>query len=378
MTDTFDDASQARTPRLLVVDDDERVRSTHARMVRAFGFEVETASDGIEALAKLAMDIDLVLLDAEMPGMDGFEVARRIREDPQHTYLPIVMVTGRAGREDHRRAIEVGINDFVLKPVDAAEVRLRTRWLLDLKRAYDRLSEHGRELERTVERRTAALRVALEEVTRAKRLTYDAHLDTIRRLMIAAEYKDKDTAGHVERIGTYARMVAGELGLSPGTVETIQHAAPMHDIGKLGVPESILLKPAELDEREWVLMRAHTTLGARILAGSPSPVIQMGETIALSHHERWDGTGYPNGIAGDAIPLEGRVCAVVDVFDALTMDRPYRRAVPADQVVEMMKASSGAHFDPEVLEAFLGVLDDIVEIRARPLQSRGVEGSAQA
>jgi putative two-component system response regulator len=125
-------------------------------------------------------------------------------------------------------------------------------------------------------------------------------------------------------------------------------------------------------------MRSHTTLGARILAGSPSPVIQMGETIALSHHERWDGTGYPNGIAGDAIPLEGRVCAVVDVFDALTMDRPYRRAVPADQVVEMMKASSGAHFDPEVLEAFLGVLDDIVEIRARPLQSRGVEGSAQA
>lgn len=352
--------------RILVVDDDEHVRNAHSRMVRAFGFEVETASDGIEALAKLAMDIDLVLLDAEMPAMDGFEVARRIREDPQHAYLPIVMVTGRAGREDHRRAIEVGINDFVLKPVDSAEVRLRTRWLLDLKRAYDRLSDHGRELERVVERRTTALRTALEEVTQAKRLTYDAHLDTIRRLMIAAEYKDKDTAGHVERIGTYAQMVADALGLSPGTVETIQHAAPMHDIGKLGVPEAILLKAGPLDDSEWTLMRSHTTLGARILAGSPSPVIQMGETIALSHHERWDGSGYPNGLARDAIPLEGRICAVVDVFDALTMDRPYRHAVPTDRVVEMMKASAGAHFDPDIFDIFLRVLDDIMEVRARP------------
>jgi len=254
----------------------------------------------------------------------------------------------------------------VLKPVDSAEVRLRTRWLLDLKRAYDRLSDHGRELERVVERRTTALRTALEEVTQAKRLTYDAHLDTIRRLMIAAEYKDKDTAGHVERIGTYAQMVADALGLSPGTVETIQHAAPMHDIGKLGVPEAILLKPGPLDESEWTLMRSHTTLGARILAGSPSPVIQMGETIALSHHERWDGGGYPNGLARDAIPLEGRICAVVDVFDALTMDRPYRHAVPTDRVVEMMKASAGAHFDPDIFDIFLGVLDDIMEVRARP------------
>lgn len=364
MSETFQAAFTSRTPRILVVDDDEHVRRAHARMVQAFGCEAETASDGIEALTKLAMDVDLVLLDAEMPAMDGFEVARRIREDPYHAYLPIVMVTGRAGREDHRRAIEVGINDFVLKPVDASELRLRTRWLLDLKRAYDRLSEHGRELERTVERRTQALRSALEEVTRAKRLTHDAHLDTIRRLMIAAEYKDKDTAGHVERIGIYARMVADELGLSPGVVETIQHAAPMHDIGKLGVPEAILLKPASLDDDEWEIMRSHTTLGARILTGSPAVVIQMGETIALSHHERWDGSGYPNGLSGKEIPLEGRICAVVDVFDALTMDRPYRRAVPVDQVVEMMKDSAGAHFDPEVFDAFLGVLDDIVKVRA--------------
>lgn len=354
--------------RVLVVDDDPGIRSSHARIVEAFGYEAETAADGIEALAKLPLDIDFVLLDGQMPNMDGFEVAQRIRADPEYSYLPIVMVSGLTRNKDRRRAMEVGINYFISKPVDCQELGLRAKWLLDLKTAYDRLQDHEAELERAVMRKTEALRTVLEEIAEARRLTHEAHLDTIRRLLIAAEYKDRDTAGHIERIGLYSDVLARALGLAPGEIELILRASPMHDVGKLGVPDQILLKPGKLDDEEWALMRAHTTMGAQILAGSSSPVIQMGEKIALSHHEKWDGSGYPNGIAGEDIPLEGRICSVVDFFDALTMDRPYRKAVPNERVLEMMKEGAGTHFDPEILDVFLGVMDDITRIQAEYLQ----------
>jgi len=348
-----------RTYRILVVDDDPVIRSAHTRIAQALGYEVETACDGIEALAKLPLDIDFVLLDGEMPNMDGFEVARKIREDPKYSYLPIVMVTGLTRPQDRRRAIEVGINDFINKPVDAQELGLRTKWLLEMKSAFDRLQDQQAELERAVDRKTSALRTALREMGEAQRRTHEAHLDTIRRLTIAAEYKDEDTARHIERIGLYSEVLARALGFSPGDVEIMLHAAPMHDVGKLGVPEQILLKPGKLDDEEWVVMRSHTTMGARILAGSDSPLLQMGEKIALSHHEKWDGSGYPNGLSGEDIAIEGRICGVVDFFDALTMDRPYRKAVPNDEVLEMMKGDSGTHFDPDVLDAFLSVLEEI-------------------
>lgn len=357
--------------RVLVVDDDPEIRSSHARIMRAFGYDVETASDGIEALAKLPLDIDLVLLDGDMPIMDGFEVARRIRKDPGHSYLPIVMVSGLTSNEDRRRALEVGVNDFISKPVDAQELCLRAKWLVDLKIAYDRLKDHEAELEEAVERKTNSLRTALEDMTEARRLTNEAYLDTIRRLMIATEYKDPPTAGHIERIGLYSRVLARALRLPPGKVELIFHASPMHDIGKLGVPDQILLKPGKLEEEEWVVMKAHTTMGAEILSGSSAPVIQLAERIALSHHEDWDGSGYPNGLSGEQIPWEGRICAVVDFFDALTTDRPYRKAVPNERVLEMMKVRAGTRFDPEMLDVFLGVIDEIMEIQAKYRPPRG-------
>jgi putative two-component system response regulator len=350
--------------RILVVDDDPSIRSAHARLVTALGYQVETAADGIEALAKLALDIDMVVIDAEMPNMDGFEVAKRIRADAENAHLPIVMVTGLTRSQDRRRAMEVGINDFVNKPVDAYELGLRTKWLLELKTAHDRLADQQKQLSRAVERKTQALRVALDEMTEARRLTHEAHIDTIRRLMVAAEYRDHDTAGHIERIGLYSQVVARALGFSPGDTELVLHAAPMHDVGKLGVPDSVLLKPGALDEREWEQMRAHPTMGAEILSGSTSPVIQLGAKIALTHHEKWDGSGYPHGLAGDAIPLEGRICSVVDYFDALTMDRPYRAALPRAQVLHMMREASGRHFDPKVLETFFAVIDDVATIQA--------------
>lgn len=352
-----------QTYKILVADDDEMIRTLHAEFVRGFGYEVEIAADGIEAIAKIGLGVDLVLTDAHMPNMDGFEVARRIRKNRTSDELPIVMVTSLEAREDRLRAYEAGINDFINKPVDHTELRLRLKWLLELKSAQDMLKKSKQNLEETVALRTRELREALEEVTRAQREIQGAHLDTIRRLTLAAEYKDHDTAGHIERIGRYSQVVGMAMHLQPGLVDLLLHAAPMHDVGKLGIPDQILLKPGPLDADERAIMNTHTTIGGQILSGSSSPVIQMGERIALTHHEKWDGSGYPNGLSGETIPIEARICTVVDFYDALTMDRPYRKAVPADEVVEMIVGDSGTAFDPRVVDVFLEARPQIEEIQ---------------
>lgn len=352
----------ART--VLVVDDDAEFRFLHGELLKSFGYEVETACDGVEALALLTPLTDLVVLDAQMPKMDGFEVARLIRKDPVVTRVPIVMVTGLVGRDDRLRAFDLGINDFINKPVDPNELRLRARWLISLKVAQDEIQAHEKELEHTVYVRTQELRDALSEVQAARLMTHQAHMDTIHRLTLAGEYKDSDTAQHLERIGLFSAVVARGMGWSSEQVDVIRHAAPMHDVGKIGIPDSILLKPGKLDEDEWVIMRSHTTIGAQILADSKSDVIQMGKRIALAHHERWDGDGYPNRVAGYDIPLEARICTVVDFFDALTIDRPYRGAVPNDEVVAMMEEGTGSHFDADVMAVFLKVRGKIEEVQA--------------
>ena len=357
-------AAKARKFTILVADDDELARTLHAEFVRGFGYEVEVAADGIEALAKVALGVDLILTDAHMPNLDGFDVAHRIRETRSPQDLPIVMVTSLEAREDRLRAYEAGINDFINKPVDHVELQLRLRWLLELKAAQDELLASQANLEATVERRTRELRSALEDVTAARRRVQEGHLDTIYRLTLAAEYKDHDTAGHIERIGRYSEIMARAMHLAPSVIDTIRHAAPMHDVGKLGIPDHILLKPGPLTDEERAIMNTHTTIGGQILAGSSSPVIQMGQRIALAHHEKWDGTGYPERIRSDAIPMEARICAVVDFFDALTFDRPYRAAVPNAEVLRMMREESGTRFDPDVLDVFLSIQDEIEEIQA--------------
>jgi putative two-component system response regulator len=347
-----------------VVDDDELARRLHAEFVRGFGYDVEVAADGIEAIAKLALGVDLVLTDAHMPNVDGFDVALRIRETHAPQDLPIVMVTSLEAREDRLRAYRAGINDFINKPVDHVELRLRLHWLLELKAARDQLLASQATLEATVERRTSALRSALEDVTAAQRRIHEGHLDTIYRLTLAAEYKDHDTAGHIERIGRYSEVVARAMHLAPGVIDTVRHAAPMHDVGKLGIPDHILLKPGPLTDEERAVMNTHTTIGGQILAGSSSTVIQMGQRVALAHHEKWDGSGYPNGLSGEEIPIEARICAVVDFFDALTVDRPYRGAVPNEEVRAMMRKEAGTRFDADVLDVFFSVQDEIEAIQA--------------
>ena len=322
------------------------------RVLEDFGHIAEAAADGLEAVAKLRLGIDLILLDVAMPGMDGFEVARAVRSDPDFLSTPIIMVTALHSHEDRLRAVEAGVNDFVPKPFELVDLYLRIEAQLKLKASFDSLERERAALEEQVERRVADLRTALEDLGAAHQRTDRAHLDTVRRLVLAAESKDRNTAAHVERISRYSEVVARGLRLAPHEVELIRESSPMHDVGKIGVPDAILLKPGPLTSEEWSIMREHPKIGARILRGSDADVIRAGRVIALRHHERWDGTGYPGGLAGEKIPLEARICGIVDVFDALTMDRCYGDALPNDVVYDMMKDERGGHFDPMILDVF--------------------------
>ena len=368
-------ASEGRRHRVLVVDDDAHVRTTMGRMLRSFGHEVEVAGEGREGLAKLELGVDLVLLDADMPGLDGFDVTERIRANPAFADLPIVMITGLNGRAARLRAIEAGVNDFITKPPDLTELRLRTTWLLRMKAAADRLRDHERELETQVLARTAALRLALERSAAAERDTHRAHLDSIRRLVVATGYRDHETAMHIERIGCYAGLIAARLKLPSEQREIVRHAAPLHDIGKIGVVDAILRKPGPLDDTERRIMQQHTVIGASILEGSLSAVLRAGAEICLTHHERWDGGGYPRRLAGTAIPVFGRICAVPDVFDALISDRPYRAALPLDTVFEMIEAERGRQFDPAVVDAFLADRREVAAIRETLMAADRVTGA---
>jgi putative two-component system response regulator len=349
-----------RLQRILVVDDEEPNRDLLKQMIGVFGHEAELAKDGFEALAKLHMNIDLVLLDVVMPGMEGFEVARRIRSTSQTRDIPIIMVTARSGKEDRLRAVEAGANDFIAKPFDMTELKVRTASLLKMKEHQDAIKRYQLELEDTVQRRTADLRRALEEMSAAQKRTHEAYLDTIYRLALVAEYKDQYTGCHIARMSHICAILAGGLKLPPAEVEIIRAASPMHDVGKIGIPDAILLKPGKLTPEEWEVMKQHASIGARILSGSNSEVLHAGEIIALSHHEKWDGSGYPHGWVGEEIPLWGRICAVADVYDAITSERPYKKALSHERALQIMVEERGRHFDPKLLDLFLDNLEEII------------------
>lgn len=349
--------------RVLVVDDSDASRSSMLRAIESFGHFGEAAADGLEAIAKLRLGIDLILLDADMPGMDGFDVARAVRGNPEFTLIPIIMVTGLNGRGDRMRALEAGVNDFIEKPFELVDLHLRTEAQLRLKSSFDAIERERASLEEEVERRVADLRGALEDLGAAHARTYRAHLDTVRSLVLAAEFKDGDTAAHIDRIGRYSEVVARGLQLAPHEVELIREASPMHDVGKIGVPDSILLKAGPLTPEERKIMQEHPVIGARILQESDAEVLRMGRNIALNHHERWDGGGYPAGLVGREIPLAARICGVVDVFDALTVDRCYRDALSNEVVYEMMEDEREKHFDPMILDVFFEHRTEIERIQ---------------
>ena len=356
---------EKRQPKILIVDDELLNRELLEAYLEFSGYSGTSVSDGLDALEAISSQrFDLVLLDVMMPGIDGLETALRIRKTHSHADLPIIMVTALSAKEDRLKAVEAGANDFITKPVDRLELNVRVASQLKIKVLQDDLKQHQVNLEYLIEERTKELRQALEEAERSKKKLLQVHLDTIKRLGIAAEFRDEDTGAHVSRIGGYCELIARGLNLADEDVNIIKLASPMHDIGKIGVPDSILLKPGKLTAEEWEIMKKHTIIGAQILDNSDSPLLHAGKIIALSHHEKWDGHGYPYGLKGERIPLSGRICAIADVFDALTSKRPYKEAYPIDEALKIIKEGRGTHFDPLILNIFFQNLGEILAVRS--------------
>ncbi len=344
---------------ILVVDDQVQNRDLLEAFLVPEGYDTVTAAGGRDALAILSEnDVDLILLDVRMPGMDGFELCARIRGDVNHQLLPIILVTALRETEDRIKGIEAGCDDFISKPVDKLELLARVKSLLKVKAYNDLMSNYRSELESAVHSRTEELNKALGRIK-------EASLETIYRLSIASEYRDEDTGAHVKRVSRYSAAVARSMGLDESTVESILYAAPMHDLGKIGIPDQILVKPARLDTVEWEIMKQHTVIGAKILRGSDAEFISIAETIALCHHERWDGSGYPNGLKGKDIPITSRITAIADVFDALTSTRPYKGALSISMALAQINEDRGKQFDPDVVDAFFRIQDEIVAIKEK-------------
>ena len=344
-------------PVILVVDDQPQNIELLEAYLAVQGYEIVPAASGEEALEKISGNlIDLILLDVMMPGMDGFEVARKIRQDKAHRLLPIILVTSLRETEDRIKGIDAGCDDFISKPVDRMELLARVRSLLKVKAYNDLLSNYRKELESEVASRTQELKRALEKVKAAS-------LETIYRLSMASEYRDEDTGTHIKRMSSYCVAIARRLGLAESVIENILYAAPMHDLGKIGIPDLVLLKPGKLDPAEWEIMKQHTVIGAKILKGSDAEFINLGEIIARWHHEKWDGSGYPDSLKGIDIPIACRIAAIADVFDALTSRRPYKEPLSVEKSQAIIREGRGSHFDPDVVDAFFAVEDEILAIK---------------
>lgn len=333
--------ADVREMKILIVDDAPFNIALLERLLADWGFEQvrsTTDSSSVEALMG-SWQPDLLMLDLQMPAPDGFELLRRLdgrREGVLAT--PIIVLTADESMESRRRALALGATDFLQKPFDFEEVCLRARNMLRARQLELQLEQQNSDLEERVAERS----VALER----------SHLEMLRHLARVAEYRDQDTHHHTERVGRTAAMLGAELGLEEARVQLLRRAAELHDIGKVAIPDRILLKPGRLTPEEFDIVKTHTTAGAEILAGGSSAYLRLAATIAVSHHERWDGGGYPHGLAGRDIPLESRLVSVADVFDALTHARPYKDAMPVAEALSVMRADAGTAFDPLVMAAF--------------------------
>ncbi len=308
-----------------------------------------SSADGL-ALA-LAEPFDLVITDQLMPEPEGLTVVRLLRERYALEELPILLVSSDNERELRHAALETGANDVLTRPLDPIEFRSRVRNMLSIRRGWLRMTDRNAEL-------TAEVHAATHQIR-------ERELELIYRLSHAAEMRDPETGAHLMRMAAYSRIIGEQLGWSDEALDQLHHAAPMHDIGKVGTPDSVLLKPGRLDPVELDVMRQHAELGYRLLAGSSSPMLQLASQIAHSHHEKWDGSGYPGGLAGEAIPQVGRIVAVADVFDALTSARPYKAAWPLEEARAYLVNGKGRHFDPRCVDAFLERWADVLDVQGR-------------
>jgi putative two-component system response regulator len=319
-------------PRLLLVDDEPNNLQVLRHILQA-DYRLLFATDGQRAL-QVAREQQpaLILLDVMMPQLDGYAVCSALKADAATASIPVIFITALTDSQDETAGFEAGAVDYITKPVSPPVVRARVRTHLSLVR-MDELRE--------------------------------SRLQIVQRLGRAAEYKDNETGMHVIRMSHFAQVLALAAGCSPAWAEDLLNAAPMHDVGKIGIPDAVLRKPGPLDAEEWVTMRRHPEIGAEIIGEHPAGVLQLAREIALTHHEKWNGTGYPRGLAGDAIPLSARIVAIADVFDALTTRRPYKEPWPVQDALDHIAAQSGQHFDPDLVVLFAPLLPQLLEIRAR-------------
>ena len=330
------------------------------------GYDVSLASSGEQALSELLKHgADTVLLDMRMPGMTGLDVCRQIRSNPRSLHTPVVFITAVNDRELRRKGMEAGADDFLSKPFDEVELLARIRNCVRVKRYYDNIEQQKEQLELAVQERTAALNEAVAKLTRSQQDLRNSQEETIYRLARAAEFRDDETGQHLQRMSRYCQLIARRIGLDEATCELLRIASPMHDVGKLGIPDRILLKPGRLTPDEFTIMKGHAEIGYRILVGSDAVPLKMAATIAHTHHEKWDGNGYPRGLKGEDIPLHGRIAAIADVFDALTSARPYKPAWSLEDALQLMRTNRGTHFDPTLVDVFFEALPEVLQIRER-------------
>jgi len=353
-----------REVKVLIVDDDTTIRDFIKELLQGEGYLVETAETGKEALEKIPLfNPDIVLTDYLMPEMDGITLCRAIKNNPETIDIGVILITGVNDFETRIKGLSAGADDFLAKPVMVPELFARIKSLSKVKFYHDFLKDYQKKLEEEVEKKTADLLKANLELQVAYAEIQELSLEIIYRLARAAEYRDEHTGYHIQRISHYSVALGTHLGLSNEALEVLKYASPLHDIGKLGIPDRILLKPGPLSPEEWKIMKMHTVIGAQILAGSRIKYLKAAEKIALYHHERWDGTGYPMGLKGEKIPLFARIVAVADVFDALTTDRPYRKAMSVEEAFEIIKKGRGSHFDPQIVDTFFKIKEEILSIK---------------
>ncbi len=329
-------------PTLLIVDDEPEVTQSLVALLEN-DYQIKVASNGFQALegARQAPFPDLILLDILLPGLGGLEVCRRLKNQSSTQNIPILFITSLNSSEDESLGLQCGASDYITKPISPDVVKARIKTHLTI-------YHHQRNLELQIRDRTAELR--------------KSRLEIIRQLGRAAEYRDNETGYHVIRVGFYARLIALEAGMSEAEAELLFHAAPLHDLGKIGIPDHILLKPGPLDADEWVIMRKHSDIGAHIIGDTDSELLNLAKEIALTHHEHWNGKGYPKGLRGQDIPLAGRIIALVDTFDALLNERCYKRAWPIDETIKYIRKERGKRFDPELVNLLVKLLPDILDI----------------
>ena len=346
--------SQAATGGVYIIDDMATGRHMLTSLIENVdpALEVHSFDSAEIALPMAQMQIpDLVITDFRMPDMDGAEFIRRFRDIPGCDEVPIIVVTASDESSVRYESLEAGATDFLTRPLDPNESIQRCRNLLKL-RFQQKVLHHRAE-------------ILEQEVANATREIREREQETLFRLARAGEYRDKETGNHVIRLAQYSRAIAESLGMPEMDCLRIEMAAPMHDVGKIGITDTILLKPGKFEADEWEIMKSHTRIGYEILKGSPSDYIQLGAEIALRHHEKWDGSGYPDGLSGEEIPLSARIVAVADVYDALRSSRPYKESWPIDKVFEYIEEQSGKHFDPKCVKAFTSIQERILNIENR-------------